>query len=111
MQGYAGRPLLIRRLCVLRALLQDVADGRKAEILQQTVKTLLGLVEVEVVPEAALYPGVFHSRLPGVEFPGMNVEQKGSLLPRVDLPESGAGERIGVEPEIATACNRSYNFV
>ena len=58
------------------------------------------------MPETALHPGLLHPRLAGVEFPGVDVEEKRTLLPIVDVIEPHTGYSIGIKPKVAAAGDR-----
>src|SRR5438046_7792874 len=79
---------------------EDVPDGGEPEVGEQAAELALGAVGIDGVPELA-QPAHAHSGLVDVQLPGMQVDDGGLVLARVQAPDEAPGEPVGEEPEIS----------
>src|SRR5437879_11651742 len=79
---------------------EDVPDGSEPEVGEQASELTLRAVGIDGVPELA-QPAHAHPGLVDVQLPGMQVDDGGLVLARVQAPDEAPGERVGEEPEIS----------
>src|SRR5438309_9667003 len=79
---------------------QDVPDGSEPEVGEQAAELALRAVGIDGVPELA-QPAHAHPGLVDVQLPGMQVDDGGLVLERVQAPDEAPGEPVGEEPAIS----------
>src|SRR6185312_3213581 len=81
---------------------QHVHGGSERELIEQPAQAALTALEVGVVPEPRerlnLHPG-----LPGIDFPGMQIEREGNSGARVDLTQPRACQPVGQDAKVTSS--------
>jgi hypothetical protein len=65
-----------RAVAAVRRRQEDLVHAAPAEVAQQAAQPLLGAPDVDVVPEARLGVDAGDARLPRVDLPGVEVEDR-----------------------------------
>src|SRR5882672_9959148 len=79
---------------------EDIPDGSEPEVGEQAAELAFRAVGIDGVPELA-QPAHAHLGLVDVQLPGMQIDDGGLVLARVQAPDEAPGEPVGEEPEIS----------
>ena len=77
------------------------------KILQQAIQALLHAVDVHVVSKARLAVDALDARLVAVDFPGMEVKDRGFTLAGMHLLQHPARHGIRQQPEVPATARRA----
>ena len=87
-------------ICEMRG--EYFPQRRKAKMPEQPVQPLLGLVQIQIVPETGLHRRPVNSRLFGIELPRVQIDHRRLVL-AVDAADGVAGQRKWKQAKITPA--------